>query len=159
MNPPELVLFDQFGGNWNAYVDELYRIFSHDISSERLTFRGSRVGCRRVPVIHGKLGAFWHVVQEGRIEDERTPDLRRCERIRWIGWVVENADKHPEIDVWEEIRDNKSDFLLWFREFYLVVLSQRRDFWLLKTAYCTVQSGRIAQKRRERDAFRTKNCI
>lgn len=42
---------------------------------------------------------------------------------------------------------------LWCQEDYLVVLAKRRDYWLLKTAYCTTQRGRIAKKRRERDAF------
>ena len=45
------------------------------------------------------------------------------------------------------------DTLLWYREEYLVDLAKRRDYWLLKTAYCTTERGRIAKKRRERDAF------
>jgi hypothetical protein len=44
--------------------------------------------------------------------------------------------------------------LLWFREEYLVVLGQRRGYWLLRTAYCTDKSRRIAQLKKERDAFR-----
>lgn len=31
----------------------------------------------------GKEATFWHMIQEGRIEEDRTPDIRRCERIRW----------------------------------------------------------------------------
>ena len=36
----------------------------------------------------------------------------------------------------------------------LVVLSQRRDYWLLKTAYCTEKPKRTMQLRRERDNYR-----
>ena len=87
------------------------------------------------------------------MEDDRTPDLRRCERIRWVRWVIENGDAHPEIDEWQNTRKNEVNTLLWFREEYLVVLAQRQDYWLLRTAYCTEKSGRIRQLRKERDAF------
>ncbi len=57
------------------------------------------------------------------------------------------------------MRGTEVNTLLWYREEYLVVLAQRRnmeqgrDYWLLKTAYCTEKSGRIRQLQRERDAF------
>ena len=35
-----------------------------------------------------------------------------------------------------------------------MILGKRSGYWLLKSAYCTEQSGRIAKLRRERDAFR-----
>ena len=46
----------------------------------------------------GKGYAFWHVISEApqsnnRNESERIPNLRRCERIRWIAWAIEQADK------------------------------------------------------------------
>jgi len=87
------------------------------------------------------------------VEDDRTPDLRRCERIRWVRWMIENGVAHPEIHEWQNTRGTEVNTLLWYREEYLVVLAQRRDYWLLKTAYSTDQSGRIRQLRRERDAF------
>ncbi len=82
------------------------------------------------------------------------PDLRRCERIRWVRWVIENATSHAEIDIWQNTRVTEINTLLWLREEYLVVLGQRQGYWLLRTAYCTEKSGRIAQLRKERDAFR-----
>lgn len=61
---------------------------------------------------------------------------------------------HAEIDMWQNTRGSEINTLLWFREEYLVVLGQRQDYWLLRTAYCTDKSGRIAQLRKERDAHR-----
>jgi hypothetical protein len=156
MMPPDLLLFDAFGGDWTAYENELHRIFMEEIARGGIRFREWPVNCRRIPEAGGRWASFWHLVQEGPIEDDRLPDLRRCERIRWVRWVIENAATHPEIDEWEEIRGSAVDTLLWYREEYLVVLAKRRDYWLLKTAYCTTQSGRIAKKRRERDAFLAK---
>lgn len=114
-------------------------------------------GCRRHPEAAGRWASFWHLVQEGRVEDDRTPDLRRCERIRWVRWVIENAATHAEIDEWQNTRGTEVNTLLWFREEYLVVLAQRQGYWLLRTAYCTEKSGRIRQLRKERDAFHRAN--
>jgi len=154
MTPPDLLLFDAFGGDWTAYENELHRIFMEEIARGGVQFRGARVGCRRHPEADGKWASFWHLVQEGRVEDDRLPDLRRCERIRWVRWVIENAATHPEIDEWQNMRGTEVNTLLWYREEYLVVLGQRQGYWLLRTAYCTDKSGRIRQLRKERDAFR-----
>ena len=153
MTPPDLLPFSAFGGDWNAYEDVLHRIFMADIAQAGLQYRGQRVSCRRIPEASGRWASFWHLVQEGRVEDDRTPDLRRCERIRWVRWVIENGGAHTEIDEWQNARGTETNTLLWFREEYLVVLAQRSDYWLLKTAYCTEKSGRIRQLRKERDTF------
>ena len=72
-------------------------------------------------------------------------------------WVIENAVAHAEINVWQNTRGTQVNTLLSFREEYLVVLGKRQGYWLLRTAYCTEKSGRIAQLRKERDAFRRAN--
>lgn len=153
MTPPDLLPFTAFDGDWARYEDELYGIFINEIARGRLAFRDARVNCRRQPETEGRWAAFWHLVQEGRVEDDRTPDLRRCERIRWVRWVIENAADDAEIDEWQNTRGTEVNTLLWYREEYLVVLAQRQDYWLLRTAYCTEKSGRIRQLRKERDAF------
>lgn len=154
MMPPGLVPFAAFGGNWSAYETELHRIFLAEIVGGGLLFRGGRISCRRLPETAGRWASFWHLVQEGRVEDDRTPDLHRCERIRWVPWVIRNAAAHPEIDEWRNRRGTEANTLLWFREEYLVILTARQGYWLLKTAYCTERRGRIGKLRRERDAFR-----
>lgn len=151
--PPDLLQFNAFGGDWPAYEAELHRIFMAEIASGNLQFRGVRVGCRRNPEAAGRWASFWHLVQEGRVEDERLPDLRRCERIRWVRWIIEKAPAHAEINEWQNTRGTETNTLLWYREEYLVVLAQRQGYWLLRTAYCTEQDGRIDKLRRERDAF------
>ena len=157
MNPPDLLPFAAFGGDWPAYEAELHRIFVAEIANGGVQYQGLRVGCRRHPEAARRWASFWHLVQEGSVEDDRLPDLRRCERIRWVRWVIENAVAHAEIDVWQNTRGTQVNTLLWFREEYLVVLGQSQGYWLLRTAYCTEKSGRIAQLRKERDAFRRAN--
>ena len=154
MNPPDLLPFTAFGGDWPAYETALHSIFIGEIARGGIVFGGVKVNCRRQPEAGGRWASFWHLVQEGRVEDDRLPDLRRCERIRWVRWVIENAVTHAEIDMWQNTRGTEVNTLLWFREEYLVVLGQRQGYWLLRTAYCTAKSGRIAQLRKERDAHR-----
>jgi hypothetical protein len=149
MTPPAL---PAFAGDWPAYEADLHRIFLAEIAQSGLTFEGLRVNRRRLPETGGRWAAFWHLLQEGRVEDNRTPDLRRCERLRWVPWVIRNAGAHREIDVWRNTRGTETNALLWFREEYLVVLGERSGYWLLRTAYCTGRSGRVAQLRKERDA-------
>ncbi len=151
MTPPDLL---SFFGDWPTYEAELYRVFIDEIAQGGLQFAGLRVGCRRMPETAGRWASFWHLVQEGKVEDDRTPDLRRCERIRWVRWVIENARTYTAIDEWQNTRGTEVNTLLWYREEYLVVLAQRQGYWLLRTAYCTDKRGRIAQLRCERDAFR-----
>jgi hypothetical protein len=159
MNPPDLLLFADFGGDWEAYEDELNRVFLAEIARARLLFRGLPVNCRRIPERAGRWAAFWHLVQQGSIEEERVPDLRRCERLRWVPWVIRNSDAHPDIGEWDNTRGTETNRLLWYREEYLVILGKRSGYWLLKSAYCTEQSGRIAKLRRERDAFRRASAM
>jgi hypothetical protein len=154
MTPPGLLLFKVFDGDWHAYEGELYRVFLNEIAKGKLEFRGWPVNCRRIPEAHGRWASFWHLVQEGRIEDDRLPDFRRCERIRWVRWTIENGTTHQEIEEWQNRRGTEINTLLWYREEYLVVLAQRQNYWLLRTAYCTERSMRIRQLRKERDASR-----
>ncbi len=154
MTPPALLLLDDFGGNWGAYEHELNRIFMCEIARASLEFRGLRIGCRRIPETAGRWASFWHLIQEGYVEEERTPDLRRCERLRWVRWVIENATTHSKIDEWQNRRQNRINTLLWYREEYLVVLAQRQGYWLLKTAFCTDQPFRVRQLCHERDEFK-----
>ena len=67
--------------------------------------------------------------------------------------MIENATAHPEIDEWRNERQREKNTLLWYREEYLVVMARRRNYWLLKTAYCTEQRRRVAKLRSERDAY------
>lgn len=152
MTPPDLELLADYDSHWEAYEEALYGIFIEEIAHGNLQLAGLPIRCRRIPESFGRWAAFWHLIQEGKVEEERLPDLRRCERLRWVRWVIENADSNAEISQWKNLRGTEKNLLLWFREEYLVVLSVRTDYLLLKSAYCTTKEHRIASLRRERDA-------
>ncbi|MEY8095838.1 hypothetical protein AB9F29_00230 [Falsihalocynthiibacter sp. S25ZX9] len=151
MTLPDLISFNDYGGDWLRYEASLYAVFQSDILHHDLSFRGARVTARRNPEHERKWAGFWHLISEGRVEDDRLPDMRRCERLKWIRWIIENADSCQDIDVWENQRGSETSTLLWFREEYLVILSARSKNYLLKTAYCTVQGHKIRKLSKERD--------
>ena len=133
---PDTVLLTDYAGNCLDYVEAIYKVFHRDFIESKPFFRGLQVKCRRDPLSEGKEAAFWHCIQEGAEEAERTPDLRRCERIGWVRAVIENSED-PRIKVWQTRRKRDQRFCLWYDEEYLVVLGKRRDYYQLITAYVT----------------------
>ena len=105
-------------------------------------FEGLRLGLKRHPLTHGKEATFWHMIQEGAIEDERIPDLRRCERIRWPRPIIEHV-RAPAVKVWSNQRKGEKRICLWLEhEDYLVILADRGDYILPWTAYLVEQPHR-----------------
>lgn len=136
---PRLVTLQSFGGDVELYLNELYSIFVRDFVLTRPTFRGMPVGRKRHPISAGKDATFWHLIQEGRTEEKRLPDLRRCERIEWPRAIIEHCEE-PEIKVWENTRRRSPRVCLWLEDQeYLVVLALRRSYALLWTAYLTTR--------------------
>jgi len=154
MGLPELV---PFHGDWPRYVEELYRIYQAEIVHGGLIFRGLPVKSQYRPPSAGKGFGFWHVISDGHVEDDRLPDLRRCERIRWIAWLITHAETRPEISWWENRRGSNTHVVIWLEEEdFAVVLAKRQGYYLLKTAY-VVKPHRKKTFRRERAAWQTQN--
>lgn len=153
MTLPPLILLQDFGGDWKRYEDALYEVFLRELAQGQLNFRGVRVGCRRIPETNQRWASFWHLVQEGAVEEDRLPDIRRCERISWIRYVIENAARDPSIEIWEQIRGSERNVCLWLNEQYIVILGARSGYFLLRSAFCTDRSHRVATYRRERDTW------
>lgn len=129
--PPHLA----FAGDWQTFIDDVYDAFRQDILIADIRFKGLPVRPRFNPEYDGKEFGFWHLTSEGKEEEDRTPDLERCKRIKWIAHMIKNFD-HDDIFCWPERRGTTEEWVIWNEvEDYVVVLSARRDYWLLKTAY------------------------
>jgi len=152
ITPPKLLVYNPSDG-WEAYQEILYKHFQDALVNGNLTFQGLRVSVKRVPPYKGKHFAFWHLTSEGEKEDERTPDFRRCERILWVAWIINNAGKNKDITFWENKRGSNRHTVIWHeKENYAVVLARRNNYFLLKTAY--IHTERRAQMfRREREEY------
>ena len=150
MKLPDLFLFP---GDWEAYVKDVYQIFLDEIAHANLKFRGLKISCQFRPPSQGKHFGFWHVISEGKKEDERMPDLRRCERIRWIAFLIENAEESDVIAWWENKRRGNTHVVIWHEEEnFVVILAKHKNYYLLKTAYCA-EPHRRKRFIKERDEF------
>jgi hypothetical protein len=149
---PELLLLEDFNGNWQRYEDEVYSRFYTDFIESRPTLEGLPFYIKRF-LDKGKERGFWHCIQEGPVEEIRTPDLRRCERIAWIRSIIEHANDLT-IKKWEKKVRGRTRHLLWSEEAeYLVVLEKRRTAWILWTAYCVTMPHRKRKLQREYEAY------
>lgn len=132
---PPLIELPDYDGDWQKYFDAIYESFVADFVKHVPCFDGLPVRLKRHPVQKGKEATFWHLISEGKTEEERTPDIRRCERIRWPKQVIENA-KDQAIKVWGNKRKGERRICLWLEDCdYLVVLAERNGFYLIWTAY------------------------
>jgi len=137
---PPLVRLDESGGEWSQYIEAVYTCFKADFVDSKACFRNKTITLKRYPLLDGKEATFWHITSEGREEDKRVPDLRRCERIRWPRPIIEHYS-HKSIRCWPDIRTsarrrNERRIVLWlYDDDYVVVLADRGRYVLLWTAY------------------------
>lgn len=146
---PGLILFSDHDGDWNRYLATIYEAFRTQFIVSSPEFRGIRLGLKRHPMIRGKEATFWHMISEGSVEEERLPDFRRCERIRWPRPVIEH-EAHPAVKLWKNKRGAETRIVIWLEaENYLVILSERKGYILPWTAYLVEQGHQKRKLQRE----------
>jgi len=146
---PSLIELDDYGGDWERYVEEVYLGFRADFIASRPRIPGRRWAVKRHPLIKGREATFWHLVSEGRVEDERLPDLRRCERIRWPRAMID-ALGTDRIVAWANRRRGECRVVIALPDFsYAVVLADRGDYIMLWTAYTIDEGYRRKQMKAE----------
>lgn len=145
---PSIVELKSFKGNWEHYLEHIYSIYVKDFVKSKPTFNGTLLGVKRHPQEQNKDATFWHMISDGEIERERTPDMRRCERVCWPKPIIDNHHTCG-LKIWKNKRGSETRILLWLEEAeYLMVLAERKDYILFWTAYPVTQehSKRKLQK-------------
>ncbi|MBI5416690.1 DUF3800 domain-containing protein [Candidatus Poribacteria bacterium] len=117
--------------DWNLYLDKIYEFYKKDFIDNKPIFKGVKVSVKRLPFDKGKESNFWHIISEGTNETDRTPDLRRCERIRWPKPIIEHNNE-TIMKLWENERhSNKGierNICIWFESAeYIVILRKRKN--------------------------------
>ena len=145
---PSLVLMEDYQSDWQQYLEAIYQCFCQDFVTSKPYFEDKRFALKKHPMIKGKEATFWHLITEGKVEDERLPDLRRCERIRWPRVIIKAHDSGL-MKCWRNNRKGEERVVIALEDFsYAVVLADRGNYVLLWTAFC-VEREHMRQKLRK----------
>lgn len=132
---PELICLNDYNGDWEKYLEAIYNCFKKDFINSRPQFNKIKISLKKHPLLNGKEATFWHLISEGKDEQKRIPEMRRCERIKWPRPIIENHQS-DNIKYWENKRSSEERICLCFGDWeYLVVLSKRKGYTLIWTAY------------------------
>lgn len=141
---PDCIYFDDYNGDFKAYETVLYRVFVSDFIDSKPCFQGLPVHIRKHPMENDKEEAFFHITCNDYLHvRDRSPDFRRCERIKWCRLFIENypCKGYDCIDceglhVWEEKYRGKLQTCILSEEYrYMVILEPRDTYYLLVSAY------------------------
>jgi hypothetical protein len=151
---PELIYLNDYKGNFMVFFDAVYQVFKQHFLKSNPYFESIKVTAPRYPEVDGRSRTFYHITHVGDDEQNREPDLRRMERIRFPKFVIE---KHPhkELLVWPKKmgRDTRIHILN-ESERYLVVLNRRKDYLMLWTAFYIEQNHTLRKKIKEYESYK-----
>jgi rlfB len=132
---PELMFLEEYRGEFQLYFDAVYKIFETDFIKTQPNYEKKKVCVRKYPEENGIHRTFYHITHQGEDENNRTPDIRRMERIKFPRFVIENY-LHDDILIWKNKRGADERVVLFNeKENYILILSQRKDYYLFITAY------------------------
>ena len=146
---PGLVRLDDYHGDRERYIEVVCLGLHADFIAPRPRIAGRRWAVKRHPLVKGREATFWHLVTEGRDENERLPDPRRCERIRWPRAMID-ALGTDRIVAWADRRRRECRVVIALPDFsYAVVLADRGDYIMLWTADTIDEGYRRKQMKAE----------
>lgn len=159
---PPLCRFEEFDRDWQRYEDHLYSRFRRDFIISPPRIRGQLVQINTAPYEKGKEEGFWHLITEdqeverdGRVQKERLPDFRRCERICWPGAILREGESERVV-AWRERRPDGLRLVHALPDFsYMVALSIRSSGKLfLATAFPVAHAWRRDRLRKQYERSR-----
>jgi len=150
---PGLITLSGHSGDWNRYLEALYNCFADDFIRVRPFINGKPVVIDNRCLLNGKELTFWHIISEGKTEEDRVPNLRRCECIRWPRAIIDHAGGGC-VKYWEDERKGENRSNLWLEPAdYHVVLVKKPDYYLLLTGFLLYGEHNRAMLRKEHDAW------
>lgn len=150
---PELVTLSAHGGDFHRFIEALYDLFRVDFIDSSPTVPGRRWSLKRHPMMDGKEATFWHITSEGSTEEERIPELRRSERIRWPRPMID-ALTSGSFHCWVQKRKAEKRIVLAVADFsYVVILADRGTYIMLWTAYYVEYNHSRRKKQKEYEGY------
>jgi hypothetical protein len=151
---PEVIEFKEYGGDFQSYFNAVYAVFENDFVKKQPYYEGCKVAVRKYPEVDGLHRTFYHITHEGEDEENRTPDFRRMERIRFPKFAIEN-EQHDEILIWKNKR-GKDERIVLFNEVenYILILTDRKGYYMFITAYFVDTEHRKRALLKEYEAYK-----
>ena len=151
---PDLIFLEDYNGNFHKYFDEVYGIYREHFLKSNPKFDGLKVTAPRYPEVDGLSRTFYHITHEGEDEQNREPDLRRMERIRFPKFKIE-SHPHQEILVWEKEKGKDTRIhILNLDQCYLLVLNRRKGYLMLWTAFYIEYNHTLRKKLKEYESYK-----
>lgn len=151
------MLLNDFGGDWDAYVNAVHAEFRRLYIDAPPTCGALPFSVKKRPVSEGREPSFWHLVSEGKTEDERLPELRRSERIRYPRALIDAASVNdPDVRCWKQDRGREGKrIILATTDFdYMTVLGLNENYVILLTGFPVEREHRQKKIRQEWEAGR-----
>ncbi len=157
---PDLLLLEDFGGDYGSYIAAVYEVFKRDFVLKKTEFRGEELRLKWHPMYQNKAYTFYHMTHEGEDEQNRLPDLRRCERMSWAKPTIENCDTW-NLKIWPQVRTGKGGtrnrLCIWLELVdepdYIVIIDVREGYKLLWTAFVPQYPNQKRKKQKEYKAW------
>lgn len=153
---PPIILLSSYGGDYEKYIAAVYTLFKKDFVDTKPVFRGTRLRLKYHSKYEGKDYTFYHMTHSGQNEQDRNPDLRRCERLPWAKPVIENSDQW-QLKIWPQKRGSYNRLCIWLERQdepdYFVILDTRKNYFLLWTAFVAEHGHEKRKKQKEYEAY------
>lgn len=146
-----------------AYEEGLYSVFEREYKYLP-QYEGFNVAMKHFPPTYDEKSGFYHLIcenyQHTGNEEDRKPNFDRAEKILWSKFILKECVPRlcSDIKVWENTRHGKENILIFCTNVdYLIVLSKRRDYLLLTTAYPVEHKNRKKDLLKEYEAYKNKH--
>jgi hypothetical protein len=157
---PDMLLLQEYGGDYSSYIEAVYKVFIQDFVTKKTKFRGEELRLKWNPILQDKAYTFYHMTHEGADEQNRLPDLRRCERMPWANPTIENCDIWS-LKIWPQVRAGKGGtrnrLCIWLEledeADYIIIIDVRDSYKLLWTAFVPEYPHEKRKKQKEYEAW------
>lgn len=144
---PELMLLEDYGGDFKLYDEAVYQIFIEHFKKSKPTFQGRRVLLRYKPYHEEEKDWNYSKLCCGGEDGTNNIDPLRMQRLAWIKHILEKCPC-DQIKIYPEksevIRSKRGKkkteiqdrlILLYEYDRYMVVLTDKKEYVVLWTAY------------------------
>lgn len=135
---PSIISLTDYNGDWSQYENALYTIFHQDFIESTPFFQGKPVDIIHQKQYKNKERSFWHIISEGKTDEDRLPIMERCECIGWIKSLITEDGECNFYRIWKKFhhKTNKERYYIWCTNVhYIVILEDRENHFKLITAY------------------------